>query len=417
MRQASPQFSWPLQDVTQSTAVVARQRAAVLTAFLLPWSTSGLAIAMAIFLLLAAFTIKSIDIFSTLRSTAGIIPILLFLLMCLGMLWSTEPLGPGGVSHYVKLLLIPIVMSTAFTPKQALHVGYGFLGGCILVLMLSVLSFWIALPWKHYAPGIPFKENAVQSGNFVLCAFGLAIGAVAAWEQERKKLAIGASLLAVAFIVDVFAIYISKTGVLMAAALMGLFLIHVEGWKRAAFIAILVIVTAVGALSLSSEAQRRLSEISNDIKAELPPSGERERSNATMSTASRVDFWTKAVGFIQEAPIFGHGTGSTKSLYQSLEASRPSPYGEAVPDPHNQFLAIAIQVGLFGGAVLLAMWASHAWTFRGMGAANAIGQAVVLQNIIGSLFNSHISTVTQGSLYCLAIGLLAGLFARSEVRQ
>jgi O-antigen ligase len=417
MLQVSERLSWPLQGRIFDTAVVARQRAAILTAFLLPWSTSGLAVALAIFLVLAVLTIKPVDVLRTLHSPAGLVPILLVFLMCIGMLWSVEPLGPGGVSHYVKLLLIPIVMSIEFTPRQSIQVGYGFLGGCLFVLILSVLSFWIALPWKHYAPGIPFKENAVQSGNFVLCAFGLGINAVLTWKQGNKRLSALSVCLAAAFTIDVFAIYISKTGVLMAAALLGLLLVHTEGWKRSALIAILASMTAIGALSLSTEAQRRLSEISTDINAEISPSGERGALRATISTASRVDFWTKAMGFIREAPLLGHGTGSTKSLYQSLEASRPSPYGEAVPDPHNQFLAIAIQVGLLGGFLLVAMWISHAWTFRGSGVVNALGQAVVLQNVLGSLFNSHISTITQGSLYCLAVGLLAGLIARDEAKR
>src|SRR5207247_3325867 len=100
-----------------------------------------------------------------------------------------------------------------------------------------------------------------------------------------------------------------------------------------------------------------------------------------------------------------------------LEASRPSPYGEAVPDPHNQLLAIAIQVGLLGGALLLAMWAVHFAMFASRrGVVSVLGQAVVLQNVVGSLFNSHLSTVTQGTLYCLAVGLLGGLVHRSGSR-
>ena len=44
------------------------------------------------------------------------------------------------------------------------------------------------------------------------------------------------------------------------------------------------------------------------------------------------------------------------------------------------------------------------------------GKPWCLQNIVGSLFNSHLSTVTQGTLYCLAVGLLGGLVNRSGSR-
>jgi FkbM family methyltransferase len=166
-----------------------------------------------------------------------------------------------------------------------------------------------------------------------------------------------------------------------------------------------VVLIIISALSISTPAQHRLAEFASDIRAD-------NISQESVSTASRHDFWTKAIGFIEQAPLFGHGTGSTKSLFQALEASHPSPYGEAVPDPHNQFFAVAVQVGLVGGALLLAMWVVHLLMFAGRDVAGVLGQAVVLQNVVGSLFNSHLSTVTQGTLYCLAVGLLGGLVQR-----
>jgi O-antigen ligase len=63
------------------------------------------------------------------------------------------------------------------------------------------------------------------------------------------------------------------------------------------------------------------------------------------------------------------------------------------------------------------MWAVHFSMFIGRSFAGAVGQAVVIQNFIGSLFNSHLSTVTQGMLYCLAVGLLGGIALRMRRRN
>jgi FkbM family methyltransferase len=219
---------------------------------------------------------------------------------------------------------------------------------------------------------------------------------------DRQPRAAATALLALLFFADIFLIFVSKTGMLEAFALLGLFLVWFGGWRRALLIAAPLVLIIALALSASAPAQHRLAEFASDIRAD-------KISQQSISTASRRDFWIKAIGFIKQDPLFGHGTGSTKSLYQSLEASRPSPYGEAVPDPHNQFLAVAIQVGLVGGALLLSMWAAHFFLFAGRGVVGVLGQAVVLQNLVGSLFNSHLSTVTQGTLYCLAVGLLGGL--------
>jgi O-antigen ligase len=394
--------------------LISRQMAAVATAAMLPVSTSGQAIALSVFVVLALLTVKPEEWLATIVTPAAAIPVGLFVLIVIGMLWSPTPFAPGGgVGHYAKLLLVPVAMACAFTPRQGLQIGYGFLAGCLVILALSFLSFFIPLPspFSHATDGVPVKDNAVQSGCFALCAFGLALGGVNAWVAGNRRRAAAMLILALVFLADVFMIYISKTGILMTMALVGLFVVQAGGWKRSLLIATPIVLVAAIALWSSGPAQRRLAQIATDIHAVDSGKG---NSEATLSTASRLDFWSKAVEFIEQAPLFGHGTGSTKSLYQSLEATRPSPYGEAVPDPHNQFFAIAIQVGLVGGAILLAMWAVHFAVFVGGGFACAIGQAVVIQNFVGSLFNSHLSTVTQGMLYCLAVGLLGGIVLRAR---
>jgi O-antigen ligase len=389
---------------TPRHVVAARHWSAVATAFTLPWSTSGQAISVGMFVLLALVTIDGKAWRATLSRPAAMLPALLFLVLLAGMLWSPDPFGAGGITHYTKLLLIPLVMAAAITPRQATRIGLGFLAGCLIVLALSWASLlWPSGPWGWFkSPGVPVKDNAVQSGCFALCAFGLAISAVRAWSRGHKPRAAATALLALLFFADIFLIFVSKTGMLEAIALLGLFLVWFGGWRRALLVAAPLVLIIALALSVSAPAQHRLAEFASDIRAD-------KISQESISTASRQDFWTKAIGFIKQDPLFGHGTGSTKSLYQSLEASRPSPYGEAVPDPHNQFLAVAIQAGLVGGALLLSMWAAHFFLFAGRGVVGVLGQAVVLQNLIGSLFNSHLSTVTQGMLYCLAVGLLGGL--------
>ena len=394
--------------------LISRQIAAVATAATLPVSTSGQAIALSIFVVLALLTVKPGEWLATIMTPAAAIPVGLYALIVIGMLWSPTPFAPGGgVGHYAKLLLVPVAMACAFTPRQGLQVGYGFLAGCLVILVLSFLSFFVHLPspFSHAMDGVPVKDNAVQSGCFALCAFGLALGGVSTWVEGNRHRAVAMMILALVFLADVFMIYISKTGILMTAALVGLFVVQAGGWRRSLLIATPIVLIAAIALWSSGPAQRRLAQIATDIHA---VDDGKASSEATLSTASRLDFWSKAVEFIGQAPWFGHGTGSTKSLYQSLEATRPSPYGEAVPDPHNQFFAIAIQVGLVGGAILLAMWAVHFSMFVGGSFACAIGQAVVIQNFIGSLFNSHLSTVTQGMLYCLAVGLLGGIVLRAR---
>jgi len=399
-------------DRLSRNLVVLRQGAAILTAFMLPITTSGQAIAVSIFAVLALLTLDRARLIATLRTAPALIPLVLFLLMLASVSWSTEPLGPAlkGVAPYTKLLLIPLVMATAFTPRQALQVGYGFLAPCLVLLALSWASLlWPSGPWHWFKIiGVPVKDNAVQSSCFALCAFGLAVHAIRTWSDGAARRALAMMVLAVLFFANIFLIFVSKTGLLMAMALLALVLVQVGRWRRALSVAAAAGLVIGIALTYSPWGQTRLEEFWADVHTEKPTSE---------SIKARLDFWDKALGFVGQAPLLGHGAGSIRPLYQSVEAARPSFLGEPTSDPHNQFFAVALQTGLVGGALLLAMWAAHFVMFAGRDFARVLGQAVVVQNVLGSLFNSHLSTVTQGMLYCLAVGLLGAVVLNAPVRE
>jgi hypothetical protein len=78
-------------------------------------------------------------------------------------------------------------------------------------------------------------------------------------------------------------------------------------------------------------------------------------------------------------------------------------------NPHNQTFTIAIQIGLVGTAVLFAMWFSQIMLFRGSGLYPWIGLVVVVQNIIGSVFNSHIFDFALGWTYVWGVGVIGGI--------
>jgi O-antigen ligase len=119
-----------------------RQVAAAATAFLLPISTTGTAVSMAALVALILSLTRAKDWLATLQSPAAVAPLALFALIAVSATWSPEPLGPGGISHYAKLLLIPLIMGGGFTREQAVGIAQGFLAGCFVLLMLSFASFF-----------------------------------------------------------------------------------------------------------------------------------------------------------------------------------------------------------------------------------------------------------------------------------
>src|SRR3954470_10480098 len=67
---------------------------AVAVAALLPWTTSGVAIAAGLWIVAVLFAIDRADFLRTLRHPAAALPIALFALAVLGMLWGDAP-GPA----------------------------------------------------------------------------------------------------------------------------------------------------------------------------------------------------------------------------------------------------------------------------------------------------------------------------------
>jgi hypothetical protein len=89
----------------------------------------------------------------------------------------------------------------------------------------------------------------------------------------------------------------------------------------------------------------------------------------------------------------------------------------ATANPHNQTFAVAIQLGLVGALVLWAMWIAHLLLFRGHGLAEWIGFAVVVQNIVGSVFNSHLFDFGQGWVYVVGVGVAGGVALKNRAAR
>ena len=135
----------------------------------------------------------------------------------------------------------------------------------------------------------------------------------------------------------------------------------------------------------------------------------KERNEPT-SIGMRLEFLQKSLRFFSEAPNIGHGTGSTRGLFeQAATGPQILAAGQVIGNPHNQTLNVAIQWGAVGILVLYAMWCFHLLLFRGEGLVNWIGLLVVVQNIFTSLFNSHLFDFHEGWMYVLGVGIAGGM--------
>jgi hypothetical protein len=137
--------------------------------------------------------------------------------------------------------------------------------------------------------------------------------------------------------------------------------------------------------------------------------------NQATSIGQRLEFYQKSLRFFFEAPLIGHGTGSTRGLFEAA-ATGPATLagGQVIGNPHNQTLNVAVQWGSVGVVILYAMWLAHLLLFRGEGLAAWVGLMVALQNIFSSLFNSHLFDFHEGWMYVLGVGVAGGMVLRAN---
>lgn len=131
-----------------------------------------------------------------------------------------------------------------------------------------------------------------------------------------------------------------------------------------------------------------------------------------------MDYWSKAVTIIRDAPLIGHGTGSIKEKYRRAAEGKTGVASDIPDNPHNQALTVAIQLGLVGVLLLFAIWIAHFLLFlRTAGLAAFVGLMVVAQNIVGSLFNSYLFDFTHGWIYIFGVGIAGGVILSRSHEQ
>jgi len=378
----------------------------------LPWSTSATGIFAALLAIVVLPTTRLDEWRNVLRQPAGWLPVLLVALGALGMLWANVPMAErlDGLKSFTKLLFIPLLMVQFQRSERGVWVLRGFLISCTVLLAASwFLRFWPRFGWRDIGyPGIPVKDYIAQGAEFTICVFILAEMALARWRQNLKRDAIVLALLMMVFLLNILIVTFHRTTIVVVPALLVLFGYSRFGWRGVVGVIGGGLVLAAIAWPVSDEMYKRVSSFASEVRAY-------RTGDAVTSAGERIEFYRKSVAFVARAPIIGHGTGTIHELFRQSSAGQGGVSAVATTNPHNQTLAVGIQLGLLGVAILFWMWIAHLLLFRGAGLAAWAGLVVAAQNVVSSLFNSHLFDFTHGWIYVVGVGIAAGtvLYERS----
>ena len=198
---------------------------AVGVAVSLPWSTSATGILIALWLVATLPTLDVASVRRELATAAGGLPVLLWVLAAVGMLWADVSWAEriGGLGKFHRLLVIPLLLAQFRRSEHGIWVIYGFFASMLGLLLMSwVAAAFPGLPWPGKEFGVPVKDYILQGETFLICAFAL-LGYAFDERGERKPIFIlGLVGLAALFLINI-AFVVTSRAVLACRAGAGAF--------------------------------------------------------------------------------------------------------------------------------------------------------------------------------------------------
>lgn len=330
---------------------------------------------------------------------------LFFLILAFGTLHGESALREAfsTLSKYADVLCIPVIAMILMHSQSRTRALYAFAISSAVVVVLSYLIHWGALPKLPFITGdadspTVFKQKITHSILLAYAAFlFIWLGARTASQYLRW---IWIALAALAAL-NITWLVKGATGYLTLGALAMLLAWHRLGWRGTIFGALGVAVLFAAFALVPSPFQERVRLIAHEMQQWSPDQASPEHS----STGMRLEFYHNTVQIIAAHPLAGVGTGSFARAYaRQVEGSGRTP----THNPHNEFLHVAAQAGVIGLAALLALFWQQ-WRLARLLESpmeQALVRALVFTFVVGCLVNSLLLDHAEGLFYAWMSGLL-----------
>lgn len=346
------------------------------------------------------------------NNPVAVLACVLFALYAGGALYSVG--SSGDVLHSLHkamvFLLIPVLISAPLDQKARDLALHAFMAALVITLVLSFLVWFGAVPQGRFVKGTPadavvFKYHITHN---LLMAFGAYLFALKARCCTSKKLGLTYSAIAALAAFNVLFMVEGRTGQLVLFVLLFHLLFSWLRWKGVALAALACVLIGsvayfVPSSSLNQGATGSLREL-NEWRPGEP---------SATSIGQRLEFYRNSIKIVREYPLLGVGTGGFPVAYARQIAGSAM---VATRNPHNEYLMIAIQLGVAGLALLLYLFWSQ-WRLAATLAASsdqAAVRALVITIATASMVSSTLMDHTEGLFYVWASGvLLSGLARRT----
>jgi O-antigen ligase len=387
----------------RSSLVGVADWAVVAVAVALPWSTSAVGVAIAVWLLVLLPSLDADSVKRALTSPAGGFAVVLWCLGVVGMLWADVSWHDrfAGLDSFHRLLAIPLLLAQFRRTGNGIWVACGFFISSIVLLIAScAIVFAFGDRW-HGVYGVPVHDTIFQGSVFLICAFGSLGYAALVREKSPPSLLIALFAIGALFLINFAFVTTSRIALVIAPLLLLLLGWRLFGWQGA--LGALLLAAMVGSAMWFASPVLRDRIARSVVEMQRYHTGE-----GATSIGEHIVFLKESLPIIASAPIIGHGTGSITEEFRRITAGKTGVAATPTVNPHNQTFAVAIQLGLVGALVLWAMWIAHIVLFGGQSALAWLGLVLVTENILSSTVHSHLFDFNSGWLYVFGVGVLGG---------
>jgi O-antigen ligase len=378
--------------------------AAVAGVCVVTFSTALTSIATAV--LLASWAISgqaARSVRASLRHPLGVALLVFFAVAGIGMLYSPAPWPDrlSAVASWRRLGYALLLLGFFAADDWKRRFVVSFVVVTSIGLFASYLAAFGLIPSKPgQGTGALLQNHSTQGIVFSLAVLCLAHLARSASARVRWALFSGAAL----FAVNVMYITPGRSGyaaLVVAAFVSGAMLF---GWRRIHIWLSIVVVLGAVAFMTAAQLRERIFQGIDEIASA-------DSSKNLTSMGTRVLFYRTTLELIRERPLFGYGSGSFGKVYSALVAKRYTDWRAGpTTDPHNQYLFIAMELGLVGLVAFLAVLITGFWSAARAGPYGWIAGGVLAVLCVTSLFSSHFRTFAEGHL----IGLFLGAMLAAE---
>ena len=322
-------------------------------AFLAPLTVFGanlvIVVITLLWLLSGNYKSKFKQIFDSKLMIASVV---FFGLHIIGLAWTSNIAWGLHIIHkmWYFILFFPVLFNLV-EKKYIKYYISAFLLAILLTEVLSYLIFFNVIPAFKYATvydPTPFMSHISYNPILAFAIYLVCHQIFLNRDLSQVKLILY-SLVAISMTINMF-ITGGRAGYVMYFAMLGILflqLLQSKRYKSVLFILILIPGIFYSAYIFSDIFHNRVHETINSIITYTPAMPD--------ALAHRVTFAVNTFGIIVNHPLLGVGTGDFPDVYASINRTA-SPGVPNTSNPHNMYLLIQAQLGIFGLISLLSIF-------------------------------------------------------------